>query len=199
MLSQCFDKGGNLIQEEFNCLANRFKGVIYSYARRYYLPGGDIDDLCQWGMLGLYKAVLNYEEELVYNFETIAVMNIRNMMRSAIKTANRNKHKPANAAISLDHNNDDPSHVNLKLIDRLVVGQDQSDPYYILEEKEAIAKIIYLMERHLSFNEHQVFKLYIVGYKQKHISETLNVDPKIVDNAIQRARKKLNRYSILFK
>ncbi len=195
MLTHCFDSSGMILDDEFNRLVRKFKKLIYAHAHRYYLPGGDVDDLYQWGLLGLYKAVLRYEENGKYDFDVIAIINIKNMMKSAIKTANRNKHKAANTACSLYHTGDDAVPENgIKLVDRLVLEEYVDDPLDLVTDKEAVSKIMNYIDTHLSYNERTIFKLYITGYKQRHISQELNFDPKVVDNAIQRARKKLCKH-----
>lgn len=195
MLNYCFDSSGTIIDEKFDQLAKRFKNIIYAHAHKYYLPGGDIDDLYQWGLLGLYKAVMRYDENGKYNFDVIAIINIKNMMKSAIKTANRNKHKAANSACSLYYTGDELTQDSgMKLVDRLVVEKRTEDPLNLIADKESVETIMQFIDTHLSQNERKIFKLYIIGYKQRHISEKLNFDPKVVDNAIQRARKKLSKH-----
>ncbi|VBB06972.1 rna polymerase sigma-70 region 2 [Lucifera butyrica] len=195
MLTCCFNERGQLNNDEFERLAEQFHGMIISYTRKYYLPGGDSEDLYQWGLLGLYKAVLHFNETDRYSFEFVASVNIKNMMKSAITMANRKKHRVANEAKSLfekcryfDNEQEAP------LIDRLVVHNGVRDPLDVVADKESVEKIYRFIARRLSDNERRVIGLYIHGYKQRHISGKLNVDQKVVDNAIQRARKKIGRY-----
>lgn len=196
MLTSCFDSSGRLIDEEFNCLVNRFSHCIYAYANKYYLPGGDADDLYQWGLLGLYKAVRRYDPNDKYNFDVIAIINIKNMMKSAIKMANREKHKIANQAYSLQYIGEKQTENISKreLVDRLVVEKTEENPLATLTDKEAVERMMKIIDTRLSHNERQIIKLYMIGYKQRHISEKLNVDHRMVDNAIQRAKKKLAIY-----
>ncbi len=195
MLKSCFDNVGDINNEEFNRIVAKFRKIIYSYANKYYLPGGDIDDLYQWGLLGLYNAILHFDEDGIYTFDFIAKINIRNMIKSAITTANRKKHMVANYACSLYYTGDDNNAGNnVRLIDRLVTEKRTQDPLEVVTDKESVQKILRFIEGNLSDNERRIMKLYIRGFKQRHISEQLNFDPKVVDNAIQRARKKLSNY-----
>ncbi|CUH96997.1 hypothetical protein P22_3123 [Propionispora sp. 2/2-37] len=196
MLSSCFDSSGKLIDEEFNRLVKRFSHCIYAYANKYYLPGGDADDLYQWGLLGLYKAVRRYDENGKYSFDIIAIINIKNMMKSAIKMANREKHKIANRAYSLQYISEyqEKNGNKKELMDKLIVERTEDDPLAKLADKETVERMMKIIDMRLSHNERQIMKLYIIGYKQRHISEKLNVDHKMVDNAIQRAKKKLAIY-----
>lgn len=195
MLKACFDNTGDIINDEFDRVVAKYKKIIYFYANRYYLPGGDIDDLYQWGLLGLYNASLHFDENGIYSFDFIAKINIRNMIKSAITNANRKKHMMANCACSLYYAGDDSqSGGNLKLIDRLVQENRTQDPLEVITDQESVQKIMRFIDGRLSDVERRIMKLYIRGFKQRHISEQLNFDPKVVDNAIQRARKKLYNY-----
>ncbi|SHJ22120.1 sigma-70 family RNA polymerase sigma factor [Propionispora hippei] len=191
MLTCCFDDSGNIIEEEFNRIVKRFRNSIYAYANRYYLPGGDVDDLYQWGLLGLYKAVLHYVPNEKYSFEVTALINIKNMMKSAIRMANRNKHKAANTACSLYFSGDNGTD---EFLDRLILDQRLDDPLAVILDRETVETMLRVIESYLTDRERSIIKLYICGYKPRHISEKLQCKPKTVDNAIQRVRRKLAKY-----
>ncbi|MDF2570734.1 MAG: polymerase sigma70 factor [Sporomusa sp.] len=195
MLESCFDQAGSLKDDEFNVLADKFRSIIYAYANKYYLPGGDVDDLFQWGLIGLYKAVLSYQENGPYSFEFIAKINIKNMIKSSVTMANRKKHWAINSSWSLGYTTHNSESENTReYIDRLLVQHQIQDPLEIVINQETVKKIKGFIDGHLSYNERRIILLYIKGYKPRHISEKLASDPKIVDNALQRARKKLSNY-----
>ncbi|WP_425058943.1 RNA polymerase sigma-H factor [Sporomusa carbonis] len=195
MLKYCFDDAGSLDNEKFNCLVGKFRKIIYAYANNYYLPGGDVDDLYQWGLLGLYKAVLQYEDNSRHSFDLIARINIKNMIKSAITMANRKKHMAANYAWSLHQASDDNGpDGNMKLVYRLGVDNEIRDPLELIIDNESVQKIKEAINSRLSSTERRIMMLYMSGYKQRYISGKLNFEPKVIDNAIQRARKKLSDY-----
>lgn len=190
MLQFCFDSEGNLDNHAFNQLAEQLNGMITAYIRKFYLPGGDRDDLYQWGLLGLYKAVLYFDEDDRYTFNFVAKRNICNMMRSAVTMANRKKHKLANEAESLYVKNNFLKENNVELIDRLITS-NKYDPQEALDDKESVEKIYHYIAYSLSEHERKTILLYMNGYKQQDISERLNINKKMVDNAIQRAKRKI--------
>lgn len=169
--------------------------MIVKYIRRYYLPGGDRDDLYQWGLLGLYKAVLQFDENGPYSFDFVASRNIKNMIKTAITTANRKKHKLITEAESL--------HAQkfkfvqdrcVELIDLLVLHNRTQDPQEVVADRESVEKIYGFINHGLSDIERSVIILYMYGYKQQDISSNLNMDKKAVDNAMQRAKRKISDY-----
>jgi|GEM_PF-1547168 RNA polymerase sporulation-specific sigma factor len=195
MLTTCFNDTGRLNNDEFNRLVSKFHRLIHYYAYKYYLVGGESDDLYQWGLIGLYKAVLRYEENSEHSFNSIARVNIKNMMKSAITQANRQKHKLANEAHSLFEEkcvfNDGEG---IQLIDTLVMTNSMEDPLTVVGNNDFMERILQLLNNCLTNNERKIMMLYMKGYKQGYISEILSIKPKIVDNAIQRSRKKLACY-----
>ncbi|SMC70550.1 sigma-70 family RNA polymerase sigma factor [Sporomusa malonica] len=195
MLESCFDQTGSLKDTEFNLLANKFRSTIQAYSNKYYLPGGDTDDLYQWGLLGLYKAVLTYQKNRPYSFDLIAKVNIRNMIKSSVTMANRKKHWAINSSRSFNYTpHNSGSECTQEYIDRLFVQNRIQDPLEVIINQETTTMIASFIDGHLSHTERKVILLYIKGYKQRHISDKLASDPKIVDNALQRARKKLFNY-----
>ena len=196
MLQCCFDSQGNLDNHEFNLLVEKLNIMITAYIRKYYLPGGDRDDLYQWGLLGLYKAVLYFDENDRYTFDFVASRNIRNMMKSAVTMANRQKHKIANEAESLYVKNTNMKENSPELIDRLVINYNKYDPQEVLADKESVEKIHHYIKYDLSENERMSILLYMRGYKQQDISHKLSISTKVVDNAIQRAKRKIHQHFV---
>lgn len=198
MLTPCFDSQGALKDDVFDNLVKEYRAIIYNYANKYYLPGGEAEDLYQWGLIGLYKAVLEYREDKLYSFELIARVNIKNAMKVAVRMANRQKHLALNSSVSLYYVDE---HLNLnasrEYIDHLVVEDWSQNPLETAIAQETVNKIKKFINNCLSESERSVILLYIKGYKQRHIAQKLNFQPKFVDNALQRARKKIYHFIFL--
>lgn len=196
VLQCCFDKHGNFDNYAFTQLSARLNGMITGIIRKYYLPGGDYEDLYQCGLLGLYKAVLYYNENGPYSFDFVARKNIQNVVKTAVTGANRQKHKLANEAESLYVKKFKKNGDGVELIDHLVINDQISDPSHILIEKETTQGLYHYINHQLSEHERMSILLYIHGYKQQDIAKELRIHRKVVDNAIQRAKKKLLKYVI---
>lgn len=196
MLQCCFDRHGNFDNEQFSLLAARLDGMIKGCIKNYYLPGGEREDLYQWGLWGLYKAVLYYDEADRYSFDFVAKRNIQNMIKSAVTRANRQKHKLDNAAESLYCRKTTLQNDNLELIERLVIAPNLYDPLAILVDREAVEDLYRYIRLYLSEHERLSIQLYLAGYPQRDIAQVLNIGRKVVDNAIQRAKKKIAQFVI---
>ncbi|MDU4959153.1 MAG: sigma-70 family RNA polymerase sigma factor [Sporomusaceae bacterium] len=194
MLLCCFDQHGNFDDNQFALLADRLEGMIGACVGKYYLPGGDRDDLYQWGLWGLYKAVLSYDENDRYSFEFVAKRNIHNMIKSAITRANRQKHRPVNEAESLSYRKASLNKDNAELIERLVVDERLHNPLEILADKETAENLCRYIRLYLSRYERLSIGFYLAGYRQQDIAGLLRVERKVVDNSIQRAKRKIADY-----
>jgi RNA polymerase sporulation-specific sigma factor len=194
VLRYCFDNQGNLDNHKFNQLAAKLNGMITACSRKYYLPGGDWDDLYQWGLLGLYKAVLYFDENDRYTFDFVASRNIQNMIKSAVTRANRQKHKLVNEAESLYFEKTNSNDYNVALIDRLIITDNAYDPQKVVSDKESAETLYQYIRCYLSEHERKSILLYMRGYKQQDIADKLHIHTKVVDNAIQRAKKKISQH-----
>lgn len=196
MLKTCCDAVGTFNDHGFNQIVKKFRSIIYHYANKYYLPGGETEDLYQWGLIGLYKAVMEYQENQPYSFDLIARINIKNTIKTAITMANRQKHLAMNSSLSLCYVNEQfKVNDSREYMDRLVVEKTAQDPLEIVIAQEAAHRIKNVIENRLSESERSVMLLYLKGYKQRHIAQKLNYQPKFVDNALQRARKKISHFA----
>lgn len=170
-------------------LYERYKQTVRSRARTYFLIGADHEDLVQEGMIGLYKAVLEYNPEREVSFRGFADLCITRQILTAIKRATRKKHAPLNTYVSLnqplfEEGGDQTlfdTMQNLRVVDpeEQLIGQ---------EEYERIQK--YLQEN-LSSLEQTVLGLYLNGLSYQQIAQKLNRPPKSIDNALQRIKHKL--------
>ena len=196
MLRSCFDSQGTIKNDVFDELVQEYRPMIYSYAKKYYLPGGEAEDLYQWGLIGLYKAVLKYEESEPYSFNFIASINIKNMIKTSLTMANRQKHLAMNTSLSLCYVDDAyKSNDSREYMDRVVLSSTHTqDPLEVVVAQESANRIQHVIDNRLSKSERSIVLLYVKGYKQRHIAEELNYHPKFVDNALQRARKKIHHF-----
>lgn len=167
----------------------RYKQIVRSKARTYFLIGADREDIIQEGMIGLYKAVLDYQPDRQASFRSFAELCITRQIISAIKSATRKKHMPLNTYISFnrsvfDGDNERP------LID-VLTSTRMTDPEEVLIGRENYAAVADSIEHSLSKLEHSALGLYLYGYSYQQIADALQVTTKSVDNAIQRVKKKL--------
>lgn len=191
MLKTCFYENGEFNEDEFAILVRKFKGKILGYTHDFFLPGGDRDDLFQWGVIGLYHAVLKFDEAKGKSFYLIADLYIKNVIKSAITSANRKKHEILNSAISLNKPIPDARDDNELLLYRLQSDNEDEDPLAAVIKCEGVEYFANVCQETLSKREKKIMELYLAGYQQRQISFELEIDRKVVDNAIQRARKKL--------
>lgn len=187
MLESCFYSDGRVNNEEFEKIVKQYNKVILRYLKTYYLPGGDYRDMYQWGLLGLYKAVCHYDAKRGESFGLIAGLNIQSTIKSAVTMYNRKKHSFLNDAISLHSMPDAPN----AGVEAVFVDTKQKDPAEMIIEEESVESIEAELDRSLSRLEKQVIDLYIAGYKQREIAKKLNLQEKVIDNAIQRVRNKM--------
>lgn len=170
-------------------LLNRYKDFVSAKAKAYFLIGADKDDLFQEGMIGLFKAVKDFDADKCPSFKAFAGVCVSRQIISAIKTANRQKHMPLNSYISLDKgfcdDDGDNSYIN-------TFYEHYSDnPEAIVIHRESMDKIECEISKTLSKLELQVLVYYLRGLNYREISELIKKDVKSVDNAIQRIKRKL--------
>lgn len=178
---------GNSEAEE--AILQRYKNCVKSKARTYYLIGADNDDIVQEGMIGLYKAVRDFNPDRNITFKTFADVCITRQILTAIRTANRNKHNPLNASISMNAPvfSDDSGTTFMNLIQQSSV----SNPEEIFIIDESLKEIQKEISKKLSGFENHVLELYLDGLSYVEISETMNKSIKSIDNALQRIKRKL--------
>lgn len=185
----------NLIDEKntyaLEFLLRKYKSFVWSKARTYYLIGGDREDIIQEGMIGLYKAICDYDRDQLTSFRSFADLCITRQIITAIKTASRQKHIPLNSYISLDK----PIYAEdseRTLLDTIAEPRI-SDPQLILVNQEKFVYIEIKLSESLSGLERRVLHLYLDGFTYQEISERLKRHVKSIDNALQRIKKKLEQ------
>lgn len=172
-------------------LIGNYKNRVRMAARKYFLMGADIEDIIQEGMIGLYKAVRDFNPDKAATFKAFADMCIKRQILTAVKTAARQKHTPLNTYISfsLPLDGDESDRV---FIDGLA-RDEGSDPEIIYIGKEKDAEFAALISRELSDFEKTVLKHFLRGESYRQISESLNKPAKSIDNALQRMKRKLEK------
>jgi RNA polymerase sporulation-specific sigma factor len=173
-------------------LIHKYQNFVRAKARSYFLVGADREDIVQEGMIGLYKAVRDFKGDKLSSFKAFAELCITRQMITAIKTATRQKHIPLNSYVSLDKPiYDDES--DRTLMD-VISGTRATDPEELIVNREKVDDIEVKMAELLSDLERKVLALYLDGRSYQEISEELNRHVKSIDNALQRVKRKLEKY-----
>ena len=173
-------------------LLNKYKNFVRTKARSYFLIGADHEDIVQEGMIGLYKAIRDFREDRLSSFRAFAELCITRQIITAIKTATRQKHIPLNSYISLNRPiyEEDSDRTLLDVI----TEETPSNPEEMLIDREDLSVIEGRIGSMLSELEKQVLIRYIEGKSYVEISEEMNRHVKSVDNALQRIKRKLQKF-----
>ncbi|QXE01838.1 RNA polymerase sporulation sigma factor SigH [Terribacillus sp. DMT04] len=173
-------------------LINKYRNFVRAKARTYFLIGADREDIVQEGMIGLYKAIRDFNGEKLASFKAFAELCVTRQIITAIKTATRQKHIPLNSYVSLDKPIYDEES-DRTLLD-IIVSSKAGDPQDVLINQERFLDMEEKMAQLLSELERQVLALYLDGRSYQEISEELKRHVKSIDNALQRVKRKLERY-----
>ena len=171
----------------------KYKPFVSMKASSYFLAGGERDDLVQEGLIGLLKAIRVYDATKDAAFRSFADLCVTRQIISAVKASLRQKHAPLNFYVSLDKpcntENQDSS-----LID-IIASDETSNPETIVIGKESFEMVSVKMEELLSAFECKVLSLYLTGKSYSSIAAMLQKEPKSIDNALQRIKKKFEKFS----
>lgn len=173
-------------------LINKYKNFVRAKARTYFLIGADREDIVQEGMIGLYKAIRDYREGKLSSFKAFAELCVTRQIITAIKTATRQKHIPLNSYVSLDKPIYDEES-DRTLLD-VIGGSKAIDPQELIVNKEKFSDMGVKISELLSDLEKKVLALYLDGQSYQEISVELNRHVKSIDNALQRVKRKLEKY-----
>ena len=177
--------------EAMEFLMDKYKNLVRSRARTLFLVGADKEDLIQEGMIGLYKAIRDFKQEKNNSFRNFAELCINRQMYSAIKRSNTQKNQPLNNYISFD---------SMAVAEGEESGAGQlfginfeknKNPEQLVLDKEAADVLEYTLVGHLSDMEKKVLDFYMKDFNYNQIAAALGKEPKAVDNALQRIKKKL--------
>jgi RNA polymerase sporulation-specific sigma factor len=178
--------------EALEYLINRYRNFVRAKARSYFLIGADREDIVQEGMIGLYKSIRDYRGDKLTSFKAFAELCITRQIITAIKTATRQKHIPLNSYVSLDKPIYDEDS-DRTLLD-VIGGSRVQDPEELMINKEEFSGLEDKMSEVLSDLERKVLMLYLDGRSYQEISVDLDRHVKSIDNALQRVKRKLERY-----
>ena len=173
-------------------LLNKYKNFVRSKARSYFLVGADHEDIVQEGMIGLFKAFRDFRSEKLSSFRAFAELCITRQIITAIKTATRQKHIPLNSYVSLNKPIYDEDS-DRTLLD-VLSGAKVSDPEELVISREEFVDIEAKMEEILSDLEWRVLMSYLDGKSYQEIAVDLHRHVKSIDNALQRVKRKLEKY-----
>ncbi len=179
-------------EEAERLLYERYKQLVRSRAHSYFLIGADHEDLVQEGMLGLYKAVCEYDEEKAASFKSFAELCITRQILSAIKNATRKKHTPLNNYISLNRSPVE-AEGEMTLLDTMR-SLTVADPEDVVIGRENFERMVEYLEKTLSPMERRVLSLYLDGLSYPQIAVRIEKPLKSIDNAMQRVKHKLEDF-----
>ncbi len=173
-------------------LIHKYRNFVRAKARSYFLIGADREDIIQEGMIGLYKAIRDYRGDKLASFKAFAELCVTRQIITAIKTATRQKHIPLNSYVSLDKPIYDEDS-DRTLLD-VICGTRVTDPEELIINKEEFMSLEDKMGEILSDLERKVLMLYLDGRSYQEIAVDLKRHVKSIDNALQRVKRKLERY-----
>lgn len=173
-------------------LINKYKNFVRAKARSYFLIGADREDIIQEGMIGLYKAIRDFKSDKLSSFRAFAELCITRQIITAIKTATRQKHIPLNSYVSLNKPIYDEDS-DRTLLD-VISGSKITDPEELIISREEFDDIEEKMGEILSSLEWKVLMSYLEGKSYQEIAVDLKRHVKSIDNALQRVKRKLERY-----
>ncbi len=182
-------KGDNDAQEY---IMNKYKSVVKSKARAYFLIGADREDIIQEGMIGLYKAVRDYHPDRNTTFRSFADLCINRQIITAVKTATRQKHIPLNSYVSLNKPvfDDETMHTYMDMLKEC----ETANPESMIISRENIANLENNLSKILSKFELKVLSIYLTGKTYTEIAAMIDKPEKSVDNALQRVKKKIEKF-----
>lgn len=169
-------------------LMDKYKNLVRKEANAMYLLGGENDDLIQEGMIGLFKAVQDYDLNQENSFFSFAKLCITRQMYSAIEASKRKKHGPLNSYVSFYDNNGEKN----SLIETMEAGEE-SNPEKLLVSQEYTQILQNKLRENLSDLENRVLYLHLLGTDYKTIAKLLDRSPKTIDNALQRIKSKTEK------
>lgn len=175
-------------------LINKYKNFVRAKAKTYFLVGADKEDIVQEGMIGLFKAIRDFKDDKLVSFKSFAEICVTRQIITAIKTATRQKHMPLNSYVSLNKPvfEDDGERTLMETINHDTI----SDPEMLFISKEELNRIEGKINEILSPLELEVLHFYLQGKSYQQIAVILNKEVKSIDNALQRVKKKIEKFLV---
>lgn len=183
-------RGEDLIMDY---ICDKYKNLVRSKARSMFILGADNDDLIQEGMIGLFKAVRDYDMGRDASFFTFAELCISRQMYTAVQAAKRQKHLPLNTYVSLDSGSMSREGREESTLAELIADRAELSPEELVLDKERVAYLEKTIETELSDFEKQVLDLYMTGMSYSQIAKVLGREEKATDNALQRLKSKIKK------
>jgi RNA polymerase sporulation-specific sigma factor len=182
-------KKGNTMAQEY--LISKYENFVKAKSKSYFLIGADKEDIYQEGLIGLYKAIRDFNPEKLTSFRAFAELCITRQIITAIKTATRQKHIPLNTYVSLNKPiyEEDSDRTLIDVVSELKI----TDPEEVIIGKEQIKYIENEMAKVLSDLEMEVLQSYLDGKSYQEIASDLDRQAKSIDNALQRVKRKLEK------
>ncbi len=170
-------------------LMTKYRHLVESKARSYFLAGADHEDVVQEGMIGLYKAIRDFRDDRLARFRAFAELCVTRQIITAVKTATRQKHVPLNGYVSLHYPVMD-SDGDGSLLD-CIPDERVVDPATWLIDSRDKRNLHESMREHLSPLESRVLDFYLEGKSYREMSKELHCRTKCIDNALQRVKRKI--------
>ena len=174
-------------------ICDKYKKLVRSKAKSMYILGADNEDLIQEGMIGLFRAVRDYDSGRDASFYTFADLCISRQMYTAVQAAKRQKHIPLNSYISLNANESGKEESEERSLLEALADRTELNPEELFLDKERVNYLETVIERELSGFEKQVLDLYMTGMSYTQIAKVLGRDEKSADNALQRLKSKIKK------
>lgn len=165
-------------ENAMDTILGNYKNLVTSIARKYFIVGGETEDLVQWGMIGLFKAIINYRFDRNAVFKTYASKVIKNHIGTEIRHS-----KTGNVEISND----------MELYNSFDSCSESASPESDIIEEESYNELLKEILNSLSKNEKKVLEYYLDGHSRIGIANMVGEEPKKVDNALARAKKKIKQ------
>ena len=175
-------------EEALNLLLSQYKSLVNKIARSYFLLGGEIEDIVQEGMIGLYKAIIHYSPNKNASFKTFASTCIKHQIQTAIKLANSEKNMVLSSALPIAGR---VSQEDEEETLEIVIPSSIPTPDYTIEEQESLKEIKQTIKHTLSPLENKILALYLKGFSYNEISQMAGISKKTIDNGLSRIKNKL--------
>lgn len=173
-------------------IMDKYKDLVRKKAKAMYLLGGENDDLIQEGMIGLFKAVRDYNLNQETSFHSFAELCISRQMYTAIKLSQRKKHIPLNSYVSLYEQKEDGGEDRKQPLIEFLRAERDNNPEEIFLDKEYFSMMEQELKNRLSDLESRVLHLHLMGEDYRSIAKLLDKSPKSIDNALQRIKQKMS-------
>jgi RNA polymerase sporulation-specific sigma factor len=174
-------------------IMDKYKNLVRSKAKSMYILGADREDLIQEGMIGLFKAVRDYDIGRDASFFTFADLCVSRQMYTAVQAAGRKKHAPLNTYISLYATASEKGEGEEWELINSIISREDLNPEDMLIDRENVERIERTIDKELSSFEKQVLDLYLTGMTYTQIARVLGKDEKSTDNALQRIKNKVKK------